>query len=160
MQRYSRLFGPSSIVDDGGSPPGLVALTDAYTAPGTATSSAWTDIDPAAVALALVLKTGGTDPASVDIEILWAFEEAATAGNDYFVEPVVNQVAGGVEELAPRESSWVGRAAAALPAGPPWFRRVYERPPEAMSYSVRLKRGSAVAVTAQALVTELGIEMG
>lgn len=153
MYEASRVIsGPTSIIDSGGSP---VALTDAYTGPGGATDSDWIDLDDDCARLALILKTAAATPTSVDIEVLWSTQAAASV-TSYFIEPVVDAVSGGAELLAPRESKWRGRGSGDLPTSNPQYRRAFERPPEAASYCVRLKRGSAVAVTAQMYASQLG----
>lgn len=145
------ISGPTSIIDDAGGPPvGPVAITTAY----AANASAWIALDDTCTDLALLLIAAGTTPTSIEVEILW-HEAGVAADATAFYEPVVNNVSGGQEQLAPRESSWVGRAAAALPNGS--YRRVYERPAEAASYKVRIKRtGGDAATTAQVFATQEG----
>lgn len=158
-RRLVVLSGPTSIVDDGAVPPAVpapVPLTSAYTGPGGATDSDWIDLESGCTELALILDTSVATPTTVDLELLWSTELAAAVPSTYFIAPVVNHVVSGTETLAPRQTSWQGRASAALPVGPPGYREVYERPPEARSYCARLKRGSVVAVEAQLWATQLG----
>jgi hypothetical protein len=145
----------ASIIDNGAGAP--VALADAYAAIGAAGSSAWINLNPAATFVKLDLLTAVATPTSVDLEVFWSpLIAAAPPAADYTVEPVVDSVSGGVELLAPRQSSWRGRLGAALPVSPPRYSRTYERPGGVLSYAVRAKRGSAVAVTAQVWATQLG----
>lgn len=144
------ISGPTSIIDDAGPPVVPVAITTAY----AANASAWIALDDTCTDLALLLIAAGTTPTSIEVEILW-HEAGVAADPTSFYTPVVNDVALGVEELAPRESSWVGRAGAVLANGR--YRAKFERPAEAASYKVRIKRtGGDAATTAQVFATQIG----
>ena len=146
------LLGPTSIIDDGGAPPDTAVITDTY----LDNVSAWIDLDDACATLALRLNTDVTAPTSIELEIMWHEAAAASAADaTSFYSPVVNTVAGGQEECAPRETSWVGRAGVALPNGS--YHREYERPSSAASYKVRIKRtGGGAATEAQVTVAQVG----
>ncbi len=144
----------ASIIDDGAGAP--VALADAYAAIGAAGSSAWIDLDSACADVALILDTADATPAYVELELLWSRQLAAAPPTGYFSESIVSSVDGSAEYLARRLTRWYGHASAVLPVSPPSRRYVVERPPEAVSYCVRARRGSAVAVTAQLWATQVG----
>lgn len=148
------ISGPASIIDNGAGAP--VALADAFAAIGAPGSSTWIDLDPATAELALILDTAVATPTYVELEVLWSRQLAATPPTGYFSEPDVASVDASAEYLVRRLTRWYGTAMAALPVSPPSRRHVVDRPPEALAYCVRARRGSAVAVTAQLWATQIG----
>jgi len=142
--RKTVLNGPTSVVDDGGAPPAHVAITTAYALyPGGGT---WRDLDPACTDLALVLDTFHTEPTSVELEVQWSTEAAATPPSTSFFDPAVNSVSGARVQVGPMELSFVGRAGAVLPNGS--YRYSVARPAEAASYRLRAKHTGGAADTA------------
>ena len=142
--------GPTSIIDDGAAD--TTPITTAY----ADNVSAWTDLEDSCSTLAVRLNTDVTTPTSVELEIMW-HEAAAVSAADAtaFYMPLVNTAAGGQEQLADRETSWVGRAGVALENGSHYCE--YARPATAASYKVRIKRTGGDALTeAQVTVAQVG----
>lgn len=146
------LDGPTSIIDDGGGTPDTTPITTAY----AANASAWIDLEDSCSTLAIRLNTDVTTPTSVELEIMWHEAAAASAADaSAFYMPLVNTASGGQEQLADRETSWVGRAGAALENGSHYCE--YTRPATAASYKIRIKRTGGDALTeAQVTAAQVG----
>lgn len=150
--RLQIISGPTSIFDDGAG--GKAAITDAY----AANASGFIDLDDRTTDLSIIVDKDTADPTSLEVEVLW--DTLTVAGGaaiaTAFYMPAVNNVGTvtkGRADVSPLEVSWDGRAAVALPDGR--YRWVFQRPAEAASYNVRIKRTGGAGTEAQVWAVEL-----
>jgi len=150
--RLQIISGPTSIFDDGAG--AKDAITDAY----ADNASGFIDLDDRTTDLSVIVDKDTANPTSLEVEVLWDTLDVAggAAIATAFYMPAVNNVGTvtkGRADVSPLEVSWDGRAAVDLPDGR--YRWVFQRPAEAASYNVRIKRTGGAGTEAQVWAIEL-----
>jgi hypothetical protein len=149
--RLQILSGPTSIFDNGAG--AKEAITDDY----VDNASGFINLDDRTTDLSIIVDKDTANPTSLEVEVLW--DTLTVAGGaaiaTAFYMPAVNSVGvvKGRADVSPLEVSWDGRAAATLPDGR--YRWVFQRPAEAASYNVRIKRTGGAGTEAQVWAIEL-----